>query len=334
VHTSVYPEWREEIRRHHTSAHLLQRALKEVLGEDVVQAGSWVGVDRMRFDFRTPSGALTPAQKRAVTQRVNELIRADYHQEMRELPIEEAKATGAVTMAGEKYGDRVRVVGFGPAVEFCGGTHAITTGELGVFVMLSESSIGSGVRRIEGIVGKAAEAYVERQQDTLATLGEKLAAKPDELVERVDRLQSDVRDLQKAMAEIKSQLAAADAARYVEAAEEIGGVGVVAAVVPEANAEAVRALGNALRARLRSGVVALVGTDGATASLFVSASDDAVKAGVHAGNVVKAAAPLVGGKGGGAPAQAQGGGKDPSGAGAALDAMRGALRDMVTKQLA
>ncbi|HTD36567.1 MAG TPA: alanine--tRNA ligase [Candidatus Limnocylindrales bacterium] len=332
VRTSVYPEWREEIRRHHTSAHLLQRALKDVLGEEVVQAGSWVGVDRMRFDFRTPSGALTPPQRHAVTRRVNELIRADYHQEMRELPIEEAKSTGAITMAGEKYGDRVRVVGFGPAVEFCGGTHAITTGELGLFVMLSESSIGSGVRRIEGIVGKAAEAYVERQQDTMTRLGEKLSAKPEEIEERVERLQSDVRDLQKAIAEIKSQLAAADAARYVEHAEEIGGVALAAAVVPEANAEALRALGNAIRARLRSGVVALVGTDAGTASLFVSASDDAVKAGVHAGNLVKAAAPLVGGKGGGAPAQAQGGGKDPSGAAAALDAMRTAMREALLKQ--
>ncbi|HZO93946.1 MAG TPA: alanine--tRNA ligase [Candidatus Baltobacteraceae bacterium] len=326
VHTRVYPEWREEIRRHHTSAHLLQRALKDVLGEEVVQAGSWVGVDRMRFDFRSPSGALTPLQKRAVTQRVNELIRADHHQEMRELPIDEAKQTGAITMAGEKYGERVRVVQFGPSVEFCGGTHAHTTGELGLFVMLSESSIGSGVRRIEAIVGKAAEAYVERQQDTLAELGETLSAKPDELVERVERLQSDVRDLQKAMNEIKARLAAADAATYAERAEDFGGVRAVLAVVPEANAEALRALGNAIRARLPSGVVALIGTDGSSASLFVSASDDAVRAGVHAGNLVKAAAPLVGGKGGGAAAQAQGGGKDPSGAAAALDAMRAALR--------
>ncbi|HEX3551049.1 MAG TPA: alanine--tRNA ligase, partial [Candidatus Elarobacter sp.] len=322
VHTSVHPEWREEIRRQHTSAHLLQRALKDVLGDDIVQAGSWVGIDRMRFDFRSPSGALTPQQRRAVSARVNELIRADYHQDMRELPIEEAKATGAVTMAGEKYGDRVRVVGFGPAVEFCGGTHAHTTGELGLFVMLSETSIGSGTRRIEGVVGKAAERYVAEQQDTLATLGEALSAKPEELVERVERLQSDVRDLQKAMNEIKGRLAAADAASYVANAERVGQLRVVAAVVPEANAEALRALGAAIRSRLPSGVVALVGTDAQTASLFAAVSDDAVKAGVRAGDLVKAAAPLVGGKGGGSPAQAQGGGNDPSGAQAALAAMR------------
>jgi alanyl-tRNA synthetase len=328
VHTSVYPEWREEIRRHHTSAHLLQRALKDVIGEDVVQAGSWVGVDRMRFDFRSPHGALTPLQRRAVTQRVNELIRADYHQEMRELPIEEAKATGAITMAGEKYGERVRVVGFGPAVEFCGGTHAITTGELGLFVMLSESSIGSGVRRIEGIVGKAAESYVERQQDTIATLSETLSAKPDELVERVEKLQTDVRGLQKDMNEIKARLAAADAAAYVASAEEIGGIPVVARVVREANGEALRALGNAIRDRMKSGVVALIGTDGENVALFASASDDAVKAGANAGALVKAAAPLVGGKGGGAPSQAQGGGNNPAGAEAALAAMR----DVLAKQ--
>ena len=328
VRTSVSPEWREEIRRHHTSAHLLQRALKDVVGDDVVQAGSWVGVDRMRFDFRSPHGALTPPQRRAVTQRVNELIRADYHQQLRELPIEEAKATGAITMAGEKYGERVRVVGFGPAVEFCGGTHAITTGELGLFVMLSESSIGSGVRRIEGIVGKAAEAYVERQQDTIATLSETLSAKPDQLVERVEKLQTDVRSLQKDMNEIKARLAAADAAAYVASAEEIGGIPVVARIVREANAEALRALGNAIRDRLKSGVVALIGTDGDNVALFAAASEGAVKAGANAGALVKAAAPLVGGKGGGAASQAQGAGKDPAGAEAALAAMR----DVLAKQ--
>ena len=326
VTTSVHPEWREEIRRHHTSAHLLQRALKDVLGEDVMQAGSWVGINRMRFDFRSPAGALSPQQRRAVAGRVNELIREDHHQQMNELPIEEAKKTGAVTMAGEKYGDRVRVVAFGPSVEFCGGTHAHTTGELGMFVILSESSIGSGVRRIEAVVSKAAEAYVLDQQDMVSTLSEALATKPEEVVERVERLQNDVRDLQKALAEIKARLASADAAEYVARAQELRGVRVVAAVVHEAGADAIRALGNAVRARLGQGVVALVGVDGDAASLFVSASDDAVKSGVHAGNLVKVAAPLVGGKGGGAPAQAQGGGKNPAGAQAALDAMLGVLR--------
>jgi alanyl-tRNA synthetase len=325
VETAVAPDWRAEIRRHHTSAHLLQRALRDVLGDDVVQAGSWVGIDRMRFDFRSPGGALSAEQKRRVTQRVNELIRDDFHLETRELPIEEARQSGAITMAGEKYGDLVRVVSAGPSVEFCGGTHAHSTGELGLFVLISESSIGAGVRRIEAAVSRAAEAIVERNGDTLAALAETLAAKPDDVLERVARLQSDVRDLQKAMADMRARLASVDAQTYVDRAETIAGRAVVAALVHEADAAALRTLGGAIRSRLPHGVVTLVGVDGESVALFASASDDAVKSGVHAGNLVKAAAPLVDGKGGGAANQAQGGGRNVAGAEAALAAMVGAL---------
>ena len=325
VHAAVDPAWREEIRRHHTSAHLLQRALKDVLGDEVAQAGSWVGIDRMRFDFRSPGGALTPGQKRDVVARVNAMIRADHHNVTNVMTPREASASGAISMAGEAYGDQVRVVHFGPSVEFCGGTHAITTGELGLFLMLSESSIGSGIRRIEAVVSKAAETYVLDQQDLVGSLAETLSAKPAELAERVDRLQTDVRDMQKALAEIKARLAASDAATYVGSVETVAGRPLVAAVVREADATALKHLGNAIRQRLRSGVIALAGVDGGTVSLLVTASDDLVKAGVHAGNLLRAAAPLVDGRGGGQPAQAQGGGKNPGGATAALDAIRTAL---------
>jgi alanyl-tRNA synthetase len=325
VDTLVFPEWRAEIRRHHTSAHLLQHALREVLGKDVVQAGSWVGIDRMRFDFRSPAGALTPDQKKRVVQRVNELIRDDYHLETRELPAAEAAATGAIMMAGEKYGELVRVVSAGPAVEFCGGTHAHSTGELGLFVLISESSIGTGVRRIEAAVSRAAEAIVERTSETVAQLAEALATKPDDVLERVARIQNEARDAQKTLAELKAKLAATGAHAYVEQAQTIGDQRVVAAVVREADAAALRALAGAIRGALPHGVIALIGTDGDSASIFISASDDAVKAGVHAGNLVKAAAPELGGKGGGAPAQAQGGGKNVAGADAALASVLAAL---------
>jgi alanyl-tRNA synthetase len=325
IATGVDPAWREEIRRHHTSAHLLQRALRDELGEEVVQAGSWVGIDRMRFDFRSPGGALSPEQKRSVVQRVNAMIREDHHLETKELTIEEARQSGAISMAGEKYGDVVRVVAAGPSVEFCGGTHAHSTGELGMFLITSESSIGSGIRRIEAVVSKAAEAFVERRQAMIAELAETLSTKPDDLVERVARLQAEMRDLQKALGDAKARLASADAATYVENAEELGGRKAVVARVAGANAETIRALSGAIRARMPHGVVALIGTDGDTASLLVNASDDAVTSGVHAGNLVKLAAPLLGGKGGGAPAQAQGGGKDVGGADAALAAIRTAL---------
>jgi alanyl-tRNA synthetase len=326
VETLVFPAWRAEIRRHHTSAHLLQHALREVLGTEIAQAGSWVGVDRMRFDFRSPGGALTPDQKRRVAQRVNELIRDDFHLETRELPIDEARASGAISMAGEAYGELVRVVQAGPSIEFCGGTHAHSTGELGLFVLIAESSIGAGIRRIEAAVSRAAEALVERAGDTVAQLAETLATKPEDVLERVARMQNEVRDAHKALAELRAQLAASDAQSYVEGAETLGAHRVVAALVREADAAALRTLAGAIRAKLPSGVVALVGTDGESASVFVSASPDAVASGVHAGNLVKAAAAHLEGKGGGAPAQAQGGGRNVAGAGAALAAVRDLLR--------
>ena len=325
AHTSVQGEWREEIRRHHTSAHLLQRALKDVLGEDVAQAGSWVGTDRMRFDFRSPEGALTPAQRKDVAAAVNEMIRADSHLETQVMPLAQAQSSGAISMFGEKYGDQVRVVKAGPSVEFCGGTHAHSTGELGLFVILGEFSIGSGVRRIESCVSKAAQAYVERQQQLIADLSSSLSSTPDELGERVSRLQRDVRELQNTVGELKARLAGSDAQTYVDRAEKVGAKTFVGAVVHEANGEALRHLSSAIRQRLHSGVIALAGVENGTVSLLVSASDDLVKSGVHAGNLVKLAAPLVDGKGGGQPAQAQGGGKNAQGAPEALKAIRDAV---------
>ncbi|MBV8490762.1 MAG: alanine--tRNA ligase [Candidatus Eremiobacteraeota bacterium] len=325
VRASVYDWWRREIRRHHTSAHLLQRALKDELGDDVAQAGSWVGIDRMRFDFRWPGGALTPEQKRAVAHRVNEMIRDDAHLVTRVMGAEDARRTGAITMPGEKYGDAIRVVQAGPSIEFCGGTHSHSTGELGVFLILSEFSVGSGIRRIESCVSQAAEDFIGKQSDLVGTLSASLATTPDELGERIGKLQRDVRDLQTVVGQLKARLASADAQTYVERAERNGERAFVGAVVHEANGEALRHLSHAIRTRLPSGVIALAGIDDGSVSLMVSASDDMVKSGVHAGNLVKLAAPLVGGKGGGQPAQAQGGGKDPAGADAAVRAIRDAV---------
>ena len=325
VSTNVDAQWREEIRRHHTSAHLLQRALKDVLGEDVTQAGSWVGIDRMRFDFRSPSGGLTPEQRREVMARVNTMIRDDSHLETKVMDLAQAQASGAISMFGEKYGEQVRVVQAGPSVEFCGGTHAHSTGELGMFIILSEASIGSGIRRIESCVSKAAESYVASQQMLVGELSASLSSTPEELGERVTRLQRDLKELQNTVGELKARLAAADAQTYVDAAERAGERTFVGAVVADANGEALRHLGSAIRQRLRSGVIALAGLENGSVSLLVSASDDLVKGGLHAGNLLKLAAPLVDGKGGGAPQQAQGGGKNPAGAQQAIAAIREAV---------
>ncbi len=325
VRASVHDWWRREIRRHHTSAHLLQRALKDVLGEDVAQAGSWVGIDRMRFDFRWTSGSLTPQQRYDVSHRVNEMIRDDSPLVTRELAIAEAKSTGAIWMHGEKYGERVRVVQAGPSVEFCGGTHSHSTGELGLFVILSEFSIGSGIRRIESCVSSAAETFVHRQQELVGELASSLATSPDELGERVGKLQREVKELQNAVGQLRARLASADAQEYVRDAERSGERTFVGAVVPEATPEALRHLSQAIRMRLPSGVIALAGVDNGAVSLVVWASEDHVKLGVHAGNLVKLAAPFVDGKGGGQAAQAQGGGKKASGASDALRAIRAAV---------
>ncbi len=325
VRTQVHDWWRREIRRHHTSAHLLQRALKDVLGEDVAQAGSWVGIDRMRFDFHWTQGALSTAQRRAVTQRVNEMIRDDSPLVTRELPLEEARKTGAIWMHGEKYGELVRVVQAGPSIEFCGGTHSHTTGELGMFLMLNEFSIGSGIRRIESCVSAAAESFVNKQQDLVGDLSSSLSTTPDELRERISKLQREVRDLQGAVGQLRARLAAADAQSYVQSAQRAGERVFVGAVVQEGDAEALRHLVQAIRVRLPNGVIALAGIDNGSVSLLVTASDDQVKLGVHAGNLVKLAAPLVGGKGGGQAAQAQGGGRDTGAAAAAVEAIREAV---------
>ncbi|MBV8688673.1 MAG: alanine--tRNA ligase, partial [Candidatus Eremiobacteraeota bacterium] len=325
VQTSVSPQWRREIRRHHTSAHLLQRALKDVLGEDVAQAGSWVGIDRMRFDFRWPHGALSAQQRRSVTARVNEMIRDDTPLRTEVLPIEEAHARGAISMFGEKYGERVRVVTAGPSIEFCGGTHSHSTGELGIFIITNESSIGSGIRRIESCVSEAAEAFVDRQQSLVSELSSSLSVTPQELGERINRLQQEVRELQNEIGEMRSRIASADAQRYVDQAERVGEKTFVGAVVSDADGDALRHLTSAIRRQLRSGVIALAGVENSSVSLVVSASEDLTRSGVHAGNLVKLAAPLVEGRGGGQALLAQGGGRRPEGAEQALRAIRDAF---------
>ena len=225
-------------------------------------------------------------------------------------------------MAGEKYGENIRVVAAGPSIEFCGGTHAHSTGELGMFLILSEFSVGSGIRRIESCVSQAAENAVAKQGDLVGDLSAALATTPDELGDRIEKLQREIKDLQTSVGQMKARLASADAQAYLDKTERNGERAFIGAVVPEANGDALRHLSSAIRSRMPSGVIALAGVDNGTVNLLVSASDDLVKAGVHAGNLVKLAAPLVGGKGGGAPGQAQGGGKDAAGAEAAVRAIR------------
>ncbi|MGH7756700.1 MAG: DHHA1 domain-containing protein, partial [Vulcanimicrobiaceae bacterium] len=299
--------------------------LKDILGDDVTQAGSWVGIDRMRFDFRTPSGALSPHQQRAVTERVNQFIREDHHLTTRVLPLDEAKQTGALTMAGEQYADPVRVVQAGPSTEFCGGTHSVSTGELGIFIIISESSIGSGVRRIEAVVSKAAEKYVLDQLELVDSVAESLSAKPQEIGARIDRMQHELRDVEKSRADIRTRMAEKKAERYVERAEQVNGVRFVGGTLSGTDVESLRQIAQAARSKVGEGVVAFAGTEDDSVSLIVLVSDGTTKRGLHAGVLLKAALPPIEGRGGGNATLAQGGGKKTDGAGAAIDAIRQAL---------
>lgn len=316
VEAIVDPHWRREIRRHHTVTHLLQRALKDVLGEGVAQRGSAVSPDRTRFDFDAPGGALRKAHAAAVETRVNELIRSDFHRDVRIQPFEAAVAQGAIFMKGEQYGQEVRVVTFGPSVELCGGTHVRSTGEIGHFVLASESAIAAGIRRVEGLVSEAADRYVARIRHAAEEAGSVLTATVDGLPESVARLVHERRELEKRLKTSQEQLASAQAEAYLQAAQQVGDVPYLAVNSP--SLESVKPLSDAVRSRFARGVLAVVGADGDKVSVFVTVSDDLVRRGLSANKILQAMMSHVNGRGGGNAASASGGGKLPSGAPAAL----------------
>ena len=313
VDAFVDPAWRREIRRHHTVTHLLQRALKDVAGDAVAQRGSAVFPDRTRFDFESPVGALSKDQRGQVVGIVNELIRADHHIGVQTLTFDEAARRGAVFMKGERYGDVVRVVTFGPSVELCGGTHVESTGEIGHFVLLSESAIGAGIRRVEGLVSQAADAYVDRVRDAAEDAGQLLAATVEQLPESVAKLNRERKDLEKRIAALQAQLAETRAAAHLENVQDVEGVSYLAVHAAREEGVTVKDLAESLRARFRSGVLAVAGGENGKVGLIVSVSPDLVKRGVSAKDVFAAIAEHVGAKGGGSPAFAQGAGKDEAG---------------------
>ncbi len=325
VDALVDPAWRREVRRHHSVTHLLQRALKDVLGDAVAQRGSAVGADRTRFDFDAPHGALTKEETRQVQARVNELIRSDYHRAVEILPFSDAIARGAIYMKGENYGDQVRVVAFGPSVELCGGTHVESTGEIGHFIMTSEASIAAGVRRVEGVVSESADRYVNRVRDVVEQAGAVLRAPADKLSESLARLEQERKEAEKQIEALQAQLAAADAAQHLSRLQHENGIPFLA--VRAGNASAVRPLAEALRSRLPSGVVAVAGGDSDKVSVLVSVSDDLVARGIAAQDIVAKMMSFVDGRGGGSAAQAAGGGKNAAGIDAALAAALGAVRN-------
>jgi alanyl-tRNA synthetase len=329
VDAIVDPHWRREIRRHHTVTHLLQRALKDVLGDSVAQRGSAVFPQRTRFDFDSPVGALSRDTRTQVSARVNELIRDDYHVSEQTLPFDEAIARGAVYMKGENYGDIVRVVTFGPSIELCGGTHVASTGEIGHFVLLADSAIGAGIRRVEGVVSEAADRYVASVRETVDEVGSSLSATAEQLPEALARLTQRERELERQVTALRTQLAAQHAGEYVASAQEVAGVRYVTVTQHDDAGVGARDLAEQIREKMPDGVVVVAAPQNGKVSLVVAVGNGANAKGVSAKDLLAAIIEHVDGKGGGNPAIAQGAGKKAAGVGAALAAVPGAIEKSV-----
>ena len=311
-------ERRRAIEANHTCTHLLDEALREVLGTHVEQKGSLVTADGLRFDF-SHFEKVTPEQLREVEHLVNAKIREDIPlKEYRDYPIEKAKELGAIALFGEKYGDKVRVVQFGTSVEFCGGCHAQSTGRLGMVRIVSESSIAAGVRRIEAITGKAVEETLDKMQDFMTDLKALLNNAPD-LMATVQKAISENKELQAQVDEFKAQKAQQMKQTLIEKAREVNGVKVIAGVLPM-EAQHVKDIAFQLRGQFPEHLLVVIGSEAAgKPTLTVSISDDLVAEGKNAGQYVREAGKLIQGGGGGQPHFATAGGKNPEGLKAAVD---------------
>lgn len=330
VTAKVDKERREATIIHHSSAHLFHAAVRELLGKQVVQAGSQVGPEGMRFDF-TFDRQMTPAEVAQVEEMMNEWVRLNLPVVTKEMSINEAKATGAIAMFGEKYGDSVRVLSMGDvSLEFCGGTHVHNTGEIGSIKIVSEGSISSGVRRVEALAGTKAWRYIADYMNIVNAVSGKLKVKPADLVAQVERLQEQLKQREKAAQLLEDKLALAQAPALLAKAETVNGLRLVLGTVTDASADALKNLADHLRRQGEDLVVVLGTSQGADkVSIVAGLSDPLTKRGLNAGKMVKEAATICGGGGGGRPELAQAGGKDPSKLGEALNAVRKLLTETV-----
>jgi alanyl-tRNA synthetase len=305
--------------RNHTATHLLQSALRAVLGEHVKQAGSLVAPDRLRFDF-THFSAMTPEELRRVETIVNDFIMANAPVESREMPAAEALAGGATALFGEKYGDVVRVVQVGEvSSELCGGTHVRSAGDIGLFKILSEVGIAAGVRRIEAQTGTGALAYLHAMEDEQRLVSSLLKAEGGTLFDKVEKLLATQRDLQREVEALQGRLNASKSADLIQQVREQNGIKILSVKV-DGDAKGLRELSDTLKERIGSGVIVLGTGDGVKANLLVAVTSD-LSSRWKAGEIIKAIAPIIGGNGGGKPELAQAGGTKPENLAEALEAV-------------
>ena len=314
-------ERRAAIRRAHSATHLLDAALVKILGDHVHQAGSLVEPDRLRFDFSHFEG-VDAHTLMMIEALVNEWVMNGYEVITEVLPIEEAKKKGAIAAFGEKYGDVVRVVEMGDvSMEFCGGTHLDNTAKVGSFRIVSEGSVASGVRRIEAVVGSEAHVAMMNDREKLRVAAATLKTNPDQLVGRINGLLDEIKEYKRQIEQFKAKESAGGADDLLKKAEDVSGLHVVTATVTEGDANSLRQLGDLLRDK-DSAVVAVIALVGEKLSLLAVCGKDAVARGIKAGDIIKTIAPIVGGKGGGKPDSAMGGGSDKSKVNEALAAVK------------
>ena len=310
---------RRSTEKNHSATHLLQKALRSVLGDHVEQAGSLVTPDRLRFDF-THFSAMTPEEIKKVEELVNQKIQENLDVVTQEMSLDEAKKTGAMALFGEKYGEKVRVVKMGDfSTELCGGTHVANTGTIHAFKILSEAGIAAGVRRIEALTGEGLMRYYENQEQELAEAAKAAKTTPADLKAKIESMLEEIKALHAENDKLKSKLANESLGDVMNQVRDVKGVKVLAAKVADVDMNGLRGLGDQLKDKLGEGVIVLASVQGDKVNLMVTATDEAQKKGAHAGNLVKAIAGLVGGGGGGRPNMAQAGGKNPAGVDAALE---------------
>ncbi|MDO4273352.1 MAG: alanine--tRNA ligase [Eubacteriales bacterium] len=329
VSLKVNTAGRKDTEKNHSATHLLQKALKTVLGAHVEQKGSLVTPDRLRFDF-AHFQAMTAEELAKVEALVNEQIQAGIEVTTDVMDIEQAKKSGAMALFGEKYDQEVRVVSMGDfSKELCGGTHVSNTGSIMLFKIISESGIAAGVRRIEALTGNGVLEYYKKQEETLNAAAKALKASPSEITDKISHLQGEIKALQSENESLKSKLAQGALGNVMDKVVEVKGVKLLAAKVEGVDMNGLRDLGDQLKEKLGEGVVVLAAVNGGKVNLLAMATDAAQKAGAHAGNLIKATAAIVGGGGGGRPNMAQAGGKNPEKAQEAIDSVQNLLADQL-----
>ena len=329
VKASVPVPVRLDTTANHTATHLLHKALKDILGPTVQQAGSLVAPDRLRFDY-THHQPLTDEQLRAIEEQVNEQVRANLEVTKRVVPISEAKQSGAVAMFGEKYGEMVRIVSAGDySREFCGGCHVNRTGDIGIFKIVSDRSLAAGVRRMEAVTGRGALALFQRLDDTVSTLASQVNVAADELPLFVRSLQEKQKQLERELKQLKVRVASGGSApASATEFDEISGVKLVARRVDDLTGGDLRNFADELRSKIKSGVVVLGSAADGKVTLLTAVTKDLLDR-VQANTLIAKLAPIVGGKGGGKPDLAQAGGKDPDKLNEAIATAPSALREIL-----